>query len=79
MNMITMYKANRTKDVPENDVKGQIGNGWSVNKIDEGKDKPVKATLRPVKKNAEDTPAVEEFSSEQGGDDKANLKGEENE
>ncbi len=78
MNMITMYKADRTKQVPENDVKGQIGNGWAV-EINEGADKPVKATLRPVKKNAEDTPAVAEFSAEQGGDDKANLKGETNE
>lgn len=67
--MITMYKGNKTKQVPENDVKGQLKNGWNLEE-DTGE---VKATLRPVQKKADQTPAVEDDSSEQGGDDKANL------
>jgi len=67
--MITMYKGNRTKQVEERDVPGQMKNGWAV-------DTEVKAVVKPVKKNAEETPAVEEASSEQGDDDKATEEGE---
>jgi hypothetical protein len=70
--MVTMYKGTKTKQVPEHDVKGQQKNGWTLG---EGE---VSAVLRPVKKNADVTPAVED-SSEQGDDDKANLKENENE
>lgn len=70
--MVTMYKANRTKDVPEWDVKGQMKNGWTLG---EGE---ISARLRPAKKNAEETPAAEETSSEQG-DVEANLEENEDE
>lgn len=68
--MITMYKMGKTKQVPEDDVKGQLKNGWN---LDEG-DSEVKAVLRPVQKDADVTPAVEDDSSEQGDDDEANLE-----
>ena len=66
--MITMYKMEKTKQVPEEDVKGQLKNGWNL------KEGEVTAVLRPVSIEADETPAVEEESSEQGGDDEANLK-----
>ena len=63
-----MYKGNKTKQVREDDVKGQLKNGWN---LEEGE---VTAVLRPVSSNADDAPAVEEVSSEQGSDDEANLE-----
>jgi len=72
--MVTMKKGNRVKIVDESEVKGQLKNGWAVDANPE-----IKAVLRPVKKNAEETPAVEDSSSEQGDDDKANLEENENE
>jgi hypothetical protein len=62
-----MYKGDRTKEVADHEVSGQLKNGWAV----KGE---IKAVLRPVKKNTEDTPAVEVFASEQGENDEANLK-----
>lgn len=70
--MVTMKKGTKTKQVPDWDVKGQIKNGWAVDNAE------VRATLRPTKKNADETPAVE-IASEQGDDDKANLEENENE
>jgi len=64
--MVTMVKLGGTKEVPEHDVKGQIKNGWAV------QDNEVKAVLRKPKQNTEDTPAVEDTSSEQGDNDDAN-------
>ena len=72
--MITMYKMNKTKEVPEEDVKGQLKNGWNLEE-DTGE---VKATLRPVQRKADETPAVES-DSEQGEDDEANLEENEDE
>lgn len=66
--MITMHKMGKTKEVPEEDVKGQLKNGWT---LEEGE---VTAVLRPVQREADETPAVEDDSSEQGGDDEANLE-----
>jgi hypothetical protein len=60
-----MYKGTKTKQVPEHDVKGQQKNGWTLG---EGE---VSAVLRPVKKKTDETPAVEEGSSEQGDNDEA--------
>lgn len=66
--MVTMTKLGKTKQVPEHDVKGQVKNGWVV----AHSDVEITAVLRKPKKNTEDTPAVEEISSEQGDNDDAN-------
>lgn len=66
--MVTMYKGDRTKQVPDWDVKGQQKNGWTLR---EGE---ISAVLRPAKKKTEETPAVEEASSKQGDYDEANLE-----
>lgn len=63
--MVILKKGNRVKTVDESDVKGQLKNGWTIDA-----DTEVKAVLRPAKKNAEETPAVEVIASEQGDDDK---------
>lgn len=68
--MVTMKKGNRVKIVGESEVNAQLKNGWTVDANPE-----VKAVLRPVQKNAEETPAVEEASSEQGDDDEATIEG----
>lgn len=67
--MVTMKKGNRTKQVDQDNVLGQLKNGWEL------ADNETRAVLRPVKKNAEETPAVEEASSEQGDDDEAIKEG----
>lgn len=67
--MVTMTKGNRVKIVDQSEVNGQLKNGWIVDANPE-----IKAVLRPVTKDAEETPAVEEASSEQGDDDEANLE-----
>jgi hypothetical protein len=61
--MVTMSKGSRTKQVDAKDVNAQVKNGWVVSNGE------VRAVLKPAKKNAEETPAVEEASSEQGDDE----------
>lgn len=68
--MITIEKNGKTKQIDKSQLDAYQRAGWTKGKAEEKL-----AVLKPVKKETEDTPAVEEASSEQGDIDEAN-KGE---
>lgn len=72
--MIKVAKRGMVREIRSNQLERYLANGWT--QVDEGK---VSAVLKPRVKNTEETPAVEVIASEQGDNDEANLKENEDE
>lgn len=64
--MVTIEKDNKTREIHKKQLDSYVRAGWKVVKEE------VKATLKPIQKKTEETPAVEEATSEQGDYDEAN-------
>jgi hypothetical protein len=71
--MIKVIRRGQEREIRDNQLERYLNNGWQQ------ADHKVVAVLKPRVKNTEVTPAVEDASSEQGDNDEANLKENENE